>query len=220
MNGAATSSRDGDMGHARRGMIHDLIERGLVSGPVLEAMSRVPRHLFVSEALRFNAYRDSSLPIGHGQTASKPSIIARMVQALMLSGRERVLEVGTGSGYQTALLAELAASVVSVERVKELSLRARQSLIRLNYTNVKVINTDDFMGLDGVFDAVIVSAGAEALPEGILTKVRDGGVLVIPLGRGDGHSIRRFTKRSADEIVEEELWRATFVPLIMSANST
>ncbi|MBN1533495.1 MAG: protein-L-isoaspartate(D-aspartate) O-methyltransferase [Spirochaetes bacterium] len=207
------------MEHARRGMIQDLIERGLVCGPVLESMSRVPRHLFVSEALRFNAYRDNSIPIGHGQTASKPSIIARMLQALMLTGRERVLEVGTGSGYQTALLAELAASVVSVERVKELSIRARQTLIRLNYTNAKVINTDDFMGLEGSFDAVIVSAGAESLPEGILSKVRDGGVLVIPLGRGDGHSIRRFTKRDSGEILEEELWRATFVPLIMSPSS-
>lgn len=209
------SHNDG-MERSRAALARELREKGVTSPRVLEAVARVPRHRFVSEALGFSAYRDHTLPIGHGQTASKPSIVGRMIQALWLTGNERVLEIGTGSGYQTALLAELVSEVVSVERIKELSLRAREILIRLNYTNTKVINTGDFMGVDGLFDAVVVSAGADEMPEGILSKVRTGGVLVIPLGKGEEHSIRRFMKKSESDIIEEELGRATFVPLVAS----
>ncbi len=211
--------RNGDMEHSRMAMVRSLREGGAATGAVLEAMSRVPRHLFLSDGFRFNAYRDNSIPIGHGQTASKPSIIARMLQALGLRGSERVLEVGTGSGYQTALLAELASQVVSIERLKELSLRARQTLIRLGYGNVRVINTDDFLSLQGVFDAVVVSAGARELPEGIFSKLSEEGVLVIPLGPGEGHRISRFFRRRDGTIAEEEVGVATFVPFVPAVNS-
>lgn len=208
--------KDG-MEYARHAMVRELRQKGVTAERVLAAMARVPRHRFVSEALGFSAYRDHTLPIGHGQTASKPSVVGRMIQALYLQGRERVLEVGTGSGYQTALLSELASQVVSVERIKELSLRAREILIRLDCRNVRVLHTENFLAMDECFDAVVVSAGAEEMPQGIFSMISPGGVLVIPLSAGGGHVIRRYVKRSDTEIIEEELCRATFVPLVCAS---
>jgi len=196
-------------------MARQLSSMGIYSGSVLEAVYRIPRHLFVSEALRYMAYEDTSLPIGFGQTISKPSVIAKMVQALGLTGTERVLEIGTGSGYQSAIISGLAGSLVTMERIKNLHLRARDILFTLNCKNVSAVHTDDFNEVDGLFDAIIVAAGADIFPVELLNKLENGGVLVIPVGDSSGHRIKKYIKRCESDFIEENIGEARFVPYIV-----
>jgi len=204
-----------NMIYIRQEMVKDLAARGIASSIVLEAVMRTPRHVFVSEALRYRAYHDTSLPIGFGQTISKPSVIARMVQGLSLTGRERVLEIGTGSGYQTAILAQLCGSVVSMERIKDLSMRARSAILPFGFTNVSFLASDDFHEAPGLFDAIVVAAGADILPSRLLEKVNPGGVLIIPVGAEGDHQIMKYIKRHDGTCIEERIGEATFVPLII-----
>ncbi|PKL37710.1 MAG: protein-L-isoaspartate(D-aspartate) O-methyltransferase [Spirochaetae bacterium HGW-Spirochaetae-1] len=208
-------SADG-MHYIRKEMVESLNRKGIISSNVLEAMYQVPRHLFVSEALRYSAYNDSSLPIGFGQTISKPSVIGLMVQSLSLTGIERVLEVGTGSGYQTAVLSRLAGSVITLERIRELSMRARTVLSGMDCRNVSFLHSDDFNEAEGTFDAVIVAAGADLFPHDILAKVHEGGRVIIPVGNGSGHRIMKYIRRNDGSFAEEHIGQATFVPLVMS----
>lgn len=203
-----------DMGRMKSFFLNDLTQKGIYSSSVLEAMLNVPREFFVSEALRYRAYDDISLPIGFGQTISKPSVIAKMVQCLALCGDERVLEIGTGSGYQSAVISELARNVTTIERIRELSNRARNTLLKLNYNNITLLCGENFEGTDGLYDRIIVAAGAEILPSELFSKLVDGGMLVIPIGDGSGHRIKKFIKKDVDNIIEEEIGTATFVPLI------
>ncbi len=202
------------MKHAREELITSLRSGRMASDRILSIMNTVPRHLFVSEALRYRAYTDISLPIGFGQTISKPSIIARMVQALELKGSERVLEIGTGSGYQTAVLARAASSVVSMERIEELCKRAKARLFNMKLMNVKFYHTDNFNDVDGMFDSIIVAAGADVLPRDIFDKLNDGGILVIPVTGRSGHDIKKFYKVNDTCIDSDCLGEATFVPYI------
>ena len=189
---------------------------GITSGSVLEVMNHTPRHFFISEALRYRAYEDISLPIGFNQTISKPSTIARMVQALELTGSERVLEIGTGSGYQSAVIANLVNSLITSERIRELYQRARDKLlINLKYRNVKMMNCSDFHSIDGPFDSIIVSAAADILPADLLDKLDEGGRLIIPVGNNGKHIIKRYIKRGG-YVVEEDIGEASFVPLILN----
>jgi len=201
---------------ARRKMLDALSEKGICAINVLEAMFNIPRHYFVSEALRYNAYDDIPLPIGFGQTISKPSIIGMMVQSLNLSQTERVLEIGTGSGYQTAILSCLAKSVVTLERIHLLSDRARSVISELDLRNIRFIKSDDFNKADGLFDAIIVSAGANDLPVDLLGKLKSAGRLIIPVFSDSAHKIIRYTKND-DKIVEEFIAEAVFVPLIFGS---
>ncbi len=195
-------------------MVDRLAAAGGFSRTVLDAMERVPRHLFVSEALRFRAYEDVSLPIGHGQTITKPTTVARMVQALDLRGGERVLEIGTGSGYQAAVLSELAGHVDTCERIGELYARARDTLLfDLGRTNVTLVHSGDFSSPGGPYDGIIVAAVAQDLPDGLFDVLVDGGSLVIPVAGNRGQSIRRYVK-SNGRLFEDELGRARFVPLV------
>ena len=207
------------MRYIQQGLIATMKQKGIYSGTLLEAMSAVPRHLFVSEALRFRAYDDISLPIGFGQTVSKPSVIAKMVQALELTGEERVLEIGTGSGYQSAIISLMAKSLVTMERIEELFNRARNILYRLQYTNVRCIHTDDFNDADGAYDAVIVSAGTDAIPATLFRKVSTGGTLIIPVGSRSGHRIKKFIKKDSGAAIEEDIGEAVFVPYISSESA-
>ena len=203
------------MFNARRNMVIKLEQKGISSGSVLNAMMTVPRDRFVSEALRYRAYDDTSLPIGFGQTISTPSIIASMVQSLRLIGDESVLEIGSGSGYQAAVLAELAGSVTGMERIPELAERSKRVLRELGY-NVNIVNSDNFNSIDGLFDRIIVSAGVKILPEYLLARLKDGGVLVIPVDEnGTNHHINRYVKKSSTDYFEEIIGRATFVPYIV-----
>ncbi len=200
----------------RLAMVEKLQQKGISSGSVLEAMLRVPRHLFVSDALCYRAYDDTSLPIGFGQTISTPSVVASMVQSLKLTGDEKVLEIGSGSGYQAALLAELSSSVTAMERIPELAERSRSVLSSLGYT-VRVITDDDFNVIDSVFDRIIVAAGVAIMPYNLLEKLEPGGILIIPVNEnGSGHRIKRFVRKKDNDYFEEVIGMATFVPYITS----
>jgi protein-L-isoaspartate(D-aspartate) O-methyltransferase len=182
---------------------------------VLSAMARVPRELFVSPDYYYAAYEDMPLSIGFGQTISQPFIVALMTQALGLKGEERVLELGTGSGYQTAILAELARWVVSIERVSQLTESARRVLEKLGYTNIEIHAAVEALGWpDGApYDAIIVTAGAPRIPEALLEQLALGGRLVIPVGSKWEQDLLRVTRRKRGNKVEN-LGGCRFVPLI------
>lgn len=161
-----------------------LRRRGISDERVLKAIARVPRELFVPEELRRNAYDDRALPIGHGQTISQPFMVATICAALELDGDERVLDVGTGSGYQAAVLAELADEVVTVERVPELAEQARKTLARAGYERVDVRQGDGTLGVPdrAPYDAIAVAAAAPAVPEALYEQLAEGGRIVLPVG--------------------------------------
>jgi len=192
-----------------------LIPRGITDRRVLEALVKVPRHLFVPEALWHQAYSDRPLPIGYGQTISQPYIVALMTEALELQGDERVLEVGTGSGYQAAILAELAKQVYSVERMPELARRARRILDRLGYGNVLIRVGDGSKGWPerAPFDAIIVTAGAPKVPKALLQQLKVGGRMVIPVGDEHSQELLKIV-RLKDGFQQEELGGCRFVKLI------
>jgi len=201
----------------RRQMVDEqLRERGIVDYRVLRAMSEVPREAFVSLELRDAAYEDCPLPIGHGQTISQPLTVALMCQALQLRGDERVLEIGTGSGYGAAVLSHLAAEVFTIERIPPLADEARERLARLRYDNVRVLTGDGTCGLPEAapFDGIIVTAGAESLPDCYVQQLRLQGRIVIPIGRDRyNQTMYRFT-RGPNGVQSEDLGSFAFVPLI------
>jgi protein-L-isoaspartate(D-aspartate) O-methyltransferase len=189
--------------------------RGIGAECVLDAMSRVPRHEFVPERYRDQAYEDHPLPIGEGQTISQPYIVARMLEAVSLSPADRVLEVGTGSGYVTALLAELAAKVFSVERHAVLADQAREVLERLGNANTKVIVGDGSQGFEegAPYDAIIVSAAAAEVPRALLEQLAEGGRMIIPVGPADSQQLQLIRMQNGQpRTVLHELCR--FVPLV------
>src|ERR1700691_1349294 len=174
-----------DPNAARQLMVDSQLRaRGISDPRVLEAMLRVPRHEFVPEGYRGQAYEDHPLPIGEGQTISQPYIVAPMLESPQLTPADKVLEVGTGSGYVTALLAELAAQVFSIERHPALADRARNLLVSLGYANARVLAGDGTLGLsaNAPFDAILVSAAAPDLPPALISQLRDSGRMIIPVG--------------------------------------
>ncbi|MEW5726118.1 MAG: protein-L-isoaspartate(D-aspartate) O-methyltransferase, partial [Thermodesulfobacteriota bacterium] len=185
---------------ARQRMVDSQLKaRGLKDERVLAAMNKVPRHLFVEEALGARAYGDHPLPIGEQQTISQPYIVAQMTEALGLKGDEKVLEIGTGSGYQAAVLAELCYRVYTIERIRPLLIKARKLLADLGYTNVVFRVGDGTLGWPehAPFDAVIVTAGAPEVPQPLIDQLADGGRLVAPAGRN--RSVQTLLKLSKDE---------------------
>ncbi len=205
-----------NFGKARQRMVEEqIIVRGIQAPRVIEAMRKVPRHLFVEEALWDRAYGDHALPIGEKQTISQPYMVARMTEALDLTGVEKVLEIGTGSGYQTAILAELAAKVCSIERVRSLFEKARASLNRLRYFNVAFKLFDGTYGWpeEAPFDAVIVTAGAPDIPPSLVDQLKPGGCLVIPVGDRASQVLKKIVK-SPEGLVSTHLTGCVFVPLV------
>jgi len=189
--------------------------RGVADERVLNAMARVPRHEFAPEPYRGEAYEDHPLPIAEGQTISQPYIVALMLEALALSPGDRVLEVGTGSGYVTALLAELAAQVISVERHAALADPARELIARMGYTNVRIIVGDGALGYPecAPYDAIIVSAAAPDVPPTLLAQLAEGGRMIIPIGPPDSQQLQLIRMVGGrPRITLRELCR--FVPLI------
>jgi protein-L-isoaspartate(D-aspartate) O-methyltransferase len=201
---------------ARQHMVDSQLRaRGISDARVLDAMLRVPRHEFVPEPYRAQAYEDHPLPIGDGQTISQPYIVAVMLESLQLERADKVLEVGTGSGYVTALLAELAAQILSVERHSLLAESACKLLADLGYTNIRVFTGDGVLGLPAYapFNAILVSAAALSVPPALPSQLRDGGRMIIPIGPQDSqqlHFIRMFNGQPVSSL--RELVR--FVPLI------
>jgi len=192
-----------------------VIERGVKDSRVIAAMRKVPRHLFVEEALQNQAYSDRPLPIGEKQTISQPYMVALMTEALQLTGKEKVLEIGAGSGYQTAILAESARQVFSIERILSLTMKARMLLINLGYTNVEIKFSDGTEGWIGEspFDAVIVTAGSPDIPQPLVDQLAVGGRLVIPVGDESAQDLMRLTK-TEEGIKREDLGGCRFVKLI------
>ncbi|HEX9905811.1 MAG TPA: protein-L-isoaspartate(D-aspartate) O-methyltransferase [Propylenella sp.] len=202
--------------HGRRAMVErQLAARGITDSRVLAAMERVPREAFVPAELAEYAYDDSPLPIGEGQTISQPYIVALMAEAAHIGPGARVLEVGTGSGYAAAVLAELAASVVSIERHAALAEKARAALMELGYGNVEVIEGDGSRGVPerAPYDAILVAAGAPAPPDSLKRQLAEGGRLVIPINV-DSHQELRVITRRGDSYEEEDLGAVRFVPLL------
>ncbi len=196
-------------------MVARLAEAGERDPRVLDALGASPRHELVPEARASQAYQNAALPIGEGQTISAPGVVAVMSQALELTGSESVLEVGTGSAYQAAILSRLAARVVSIERVPRLAAQARQTLDRLGIHNVVVYLGDGTRGRasDGPYDAIVVTAGGPTVPEPLLHQLADGGRLVGPFGRRDEQRLVR-VRRDGDRLHTEALGRVRFVDLI------
>ena len=189
--------------------------QGIRDLSVLHAIAETPRHLFVPTGVRHRAYEDSALPIGNGQTISQPSIHARYLELLKLSGRERVLEVGTGSGYQTALLARLAAQVFTIERLAPLLDKARQVLQQVGANNVSFMLGDGTLGWRqfAPFDAILVGAAAPDVPDAYIEQLAASGKLLIPLGDRDEQILHLFT-RNGEELVKEDVAPVRFVPLL------
>jgi protein-L-isoaspartate(D-aspartate) O-methyltransferase len=192
-----------------------LRRRGISDERVLDAMGRVPRELFVPENVQAYAYEDGALPIGHGQTISQPFIVGTICALLELSGGERVLDVGTGSGYQAAVLAELAAEVVTIERVPELAERAQAALSQAGYEDVAVLVGDGSLGAPehAPFDAVAVAAAAPAVPPALYQQLVPGGRLVLPRGSRWGQDLVQVVK-TEDGPVERASVPCRFVPLV------
>lgn len=183
---------------------------------VLEAMNRVPRHAFVPDALKAQAYKDNALPISGGQTISQPYIVARMTELLELKGRERVLEIGSGSGYQTAVLATVARKVFAVERLASLHAQAKEKLMQLGYRNISYRCDDGTNGWEvyAPFDAILVAAGGPSIPEPLVNQLEIGGRMVIPIGTNQKSQVLVRVTRTEKGFETENFGPCAFVPLI------
>ena len=202
-------------GDERRRMVSEqLVGRKIVDRRLIEAMRTIPRHLFVLPEVRHLAYKDGPLPIGSHQTISQPYIVALMTQLLHLQGDEKVLEIGTGSGYQAAILGKLARQVYTVERVAFLAKIAAKTIRVLEYTNVMVFVGDGSRGLPAYrpFDRIIITAAAPRIAQPVLNQLTDGGRLVVPVGGAKGQMLQRWHCRG-EKFVKEEITPVTFVPL-------
>jgi len=205
-----------DYSLARKRMVkNQLAPRGITDQRVLRVVGKIPRHLFMEEALIGEAYNDHPLPIGHKQTISQPYIVALMTQALELTGKEKTLELGTGSGYQTAVLAELSDKVYTIERIRPLMEKARKLLYESGYTNIM------FKAFDGTFgwkqyqpyDAIMVTAGAPKIPEPLLDQLAEGGRMIIPIGDKYSQELIKVIRKK-DRYKKENLGGCRFVDLI------
>jgi protein-L-isoaspartate(D-aspartate) O-methyltransferase len=210
-----------DYAVARRRMVREqLVDAGISDRRVLAAMEEMPRHLFVPKLLQHRAHQPSALPIGHGQTISKPFTVGLMTSLLELQGHEHVLEVGTGSGYQAAILARLARSVISVERIRPLAERSRVMLAKLGVENINILAHD---GSEGVhdhapFDAIMVTACASSVPTHLVSQLKDGGHLLIPISKGNDQILYRY-RRQGEEVSIEESVSCRFVPLLSGVSA-
>jgi protein-L-isoaspartate(D-aspartate) O-methyltransferase len=201
---------------ARMEMVDSQIRRrGVTDQDVLQAMETVPRHEFVPDNLKAQAYIDRPLPIGYGQTISQPYIVALMTELLELKNTDRVLEIGTGSGYQAAILGQIVAEVYTVEIIEPLALEARERLNKLDYSNVHSLHADGYYGWEehAPYDAIIVTAAPDHIPPALVQQLEDGGHLVIPVGPPGGYqSLWRITKEG-EQVKKENITSVIFVPL-------
>ncbi|MCB5359665.1 protein-L-isoaspartate O-methyltransferase [Vibrio lentus] len=191
-----------------------LIENGIQDQKVLDAIYQLPRESFLSQAMYHQAYDNNALPIGQGQTISQPYIVAKMTELLELQQNSRVLEIGTGSGYQTAVLAQLVDHVYSVERIKSLQWDAKRRLKQLDFYNISTKHGDGWQGwaAKAPFDAIIVTAAAESIPQALLQQLKDGGRLLIPVGDDEQQLLK--IVRHGDEFLSSVIEMVRFVPLV------
>lgn len=194
---------------------HQIRRRGVTDQEVLDAMERVPRHEFVPENYQSQAYTDRPLPIGYGQTISQPYIVALMTELLQLKNTDRVLEVGTGSGYQAAILSEIVADVYTVEIVEPLAAEARERLERLGFSNVHTLQADGYFGWEehAPYDAIIVTCAPDHIPQPLVQQLKNGGKLVIPVGPPGGYQTLWEITREGSDIKKRNVTGVLFVPL-------
>jgi protein-L-isoaspartate(D-aspartate) O-methyltransferase len=199
----------------RRSLLARMQERGIHSEEVLRAFDEIPRHAFVPQAVAHRAYEDAPVPIGFGQTASQPSLQATYMQLLEIGPRDKVLEIGTGSGHQTAVLARLSDRVYSVERIPELAQRAREVLDSMRVSNVAILVGDGTIGWNryAPYDAILVAASAPDIPQPLVAQLAEGGRMLVPVGTREAQRLVLVRKRGA-EITTEEVLDCTFVPLL------
>jgi protein-L-isoaspartate(D-aspartate) O-methyltransferase len=199
----------------RRALIGTMQERGIRDLNVLRAFDLIPRHEFIPESYRVRSYDDAPVPIGHGQTASQPSLQALYMQVLDLKKDDKVLEIGTGCGFQTAVLAQLADRVYSVERIRELAVGARARLDEMRISNVAILVGDGTIGWSkfAPYDAILVAAGGPEVPRPLMEQLADGGRMLIPVGGREMQRLMLVT-RSGDQYVQREVTECTFVPLL------
>jgi len=192
-----------------------ILGRGIKNQKVLAALRKVERHRFVPENLLISAYADNPLPIGEGQTISQPYIVALMTESLDLRGEEKVLEIGTGSGYQSAILAELAKEVYSLERFENLKMNAEAALKELGYTNIKLRSGDGTLGWpeQAPFDSIIITAASRVVPSPLIEQLREGGKLILPLGGSLSQVLTLFEKKK-DSFEPRQICDCVFVPLV------
>ena len=202
-------------GQRRKMVEKQILGRGIKDLSVMEVLSRVPRHLFVNSSLQHRAYGDCPLPIGENQTISQPYIVALMTQVLDLKGGERVLEIGTGSGYQTAILAELASHVFTIERVKPLVKKTKELLEGLKYKNIVFKTFDGTYGWrdQSPFDAILISAATPSIPKSLIEQLADKGRLVAPVGERESQDLIVLNK-NGNKVMERKIGSCKFVPLI------
>ncbi|SFU26919.1 protein-L-isoaspartate(D-aspartate) O-methyltransferase [Xenorhabdus koppenhoeferi] len=202
------------LSRAVKNLLVQLRQQGIHDEHLLEIMASVPRECFVDEALAHKAYENTALPIGHGQTISQPYIVARMTELLNLTSESNVLEIGTGSGYQTAILAHLAKHVFSVERIKGLQWQAKRRLKQLDLHNISTRHSDGWNGWPskGPFDAIIVTAAPPEIPQALLHQLADGGVMVLPVG--ESSQSLKVVHRYGNDFHSEVIESVRFVPLI------
>lgn len=200
----------------RRRLVDQMREKGIESPRVLEAVRSVPRDRFVPESIRARSYDDSALPIGHGQTISQPSLQALYLQVLDVGPEDKVLEVGAGSGYQTALLAEVAANVYAVERLPELTQRARTVLDELGYNNIALVTKDGTTGWSkyAPYDAILVAAASPDIPDALVEQLAPGGRLLIPVGDRSTQDLTLVQKNEDGSTERRAITQCVFVPLI------
>ncbi len=201
---------------ARDRLVATLREEGIRDPRVLDVIRTTPRHLFLDEALAARAYENTALPIGLGQTISQPWVVARMTELLIERGApQRVLEIGTGSGYQAAVLAQLVDTVFTVERIEELLRKARRLFRNMKFDNIRSRHDDGNIGwpAEGPFDAIVLTAAGESLPRAVSAQLVEGGTVVAPLGPAGAQRLMRFT-RSGDAWESEDLGAVSFVPLL------
>lgn len=192
-----------------------IIARGIKDPKTIEAMSTVPRHMFVPENLKNQAYYDYPLPIGYGQTISQPYIVALMTASLELEGNEKALEIGTGSGYQAAVLAELVDRVYTVEIIPELARNAENALQKTGYTNVTVKNADGYFGLEehSPYDVIMITAAVDHIPPPLIAQLKEGGRLILPLGNPLYYQTLTLVEKQHDELYTKHILDVSFVPL-------
>ena len=196
---------------------NQLRQRGITDVRVLDAMGTIPRHLFVNEDLQDEAYMDGPLPIGFGQTISQPYIVAYMTEILKLEQQHSVLEVGTGCGYQAAVLSSLAQKVISLERIKELAVSSRKQLQELGFANVDVINANGWNGYQkgAPYDRIIVTAGAKKVPEALIDQLANSGIMVIPVGKiMFSQTLRIISKDNNGNVIKKKSLPVRFVRLV------
>lgn len=214
--GAAEAGADPFHSKRMKMVERDIVARGITDIHTLKAMREVKRHLFVPLIVRSQSYSDFPLPIGKGQTISQPYTVAFMTEKLSLDGSERVLEIGTGSGYQAAVLAEIGAEVRSIEIIKSLAESAGKRLAELGFDRVKVRHADGYYGWpeEAPFDAIIVTAAANHVPPPLLDQLRDGGRLIIPLGSTRYHQALTLITKSGEDFYVEHMMGVVFVPMV------